>query len=69
MKTITLKVEDSKVDLVLSIIDSLKNNIITKYEVINDEIEHRDYIKLSEHSLESIWNNNEDSVYDKFLQV
>jgi hypothetical protein len=34
MQTIKLEIEDSKVDIVLNIIKSLKSDIIQKYEVI-----------------------------------
>ncbi|MGE4511212.1 MAG: hypothetical protein AB7D43_08945 [Sulfurimonadaceae bacterium] len=67
MQTIKLEIEDSKVDLVLNIIQSLKDNIITRYEIINDKKESKDFINISEKSLETIWDNQEDSVYDKFL--
>lgn len=69
MQTIKLEIEDSKVDLVLSIIHSLKDNIITKYEIVNNQKESKDFINISQKSLEKVWDNKEDSVYDKFLQV
>ena len=34
MQTIKLEIEDSKVDIVLNIIQNLKDNIITKYEIV-----------------------------------
>jgi len=67
MQTIKLEIEDSKVDIVLNIIQSLKENIITKYEIISDQQESKDFINISKKSLETIWDNEEDSVYDKFL--
>jgi hypothetical protein len=42
MHTIKLDVEDSKVDIVLNIIQNLKDNIITKYEVVSDYKENQD---------------------------
>ena len=67
MQTIKLEIEDSKVDVVLNIIQNLKDNIITKYEIISDQQESKDFINISKKSLETIWDNEEDSVYDKFL--
>jgi len=67
MQTIKLEIEDSKVDVVLNIIQNLKDNIITRYEIINDQKESRDFMSISEKPLEKIWDNEEDSVYDKFL--
>lgn len=69
MQTIKLEVEDSKVDIVLNIIQNLKDNIITKYEIVSEIKEHQDFINISEKSLEKIWDNQEDSIYDKFLKV
>ncbi len=67
MYTIRLEIEDSKVDVVLNIIKSLKEDVITRYEVIADKKESKDFINISQQSLEKIWDNEEDSVYDKFL--
>ena len=67
MQIIKLEIEDSKVDVVLNIIQNLKDNIITKYEIVNDHIENKDFIKLSQNSFETIWDNDEDGIYDKFL--
>ena len=67
MQTIRLEIEDSKLDIVLNIINSLKEDVITRYEVITDKKESKDFINISQQSLENIWDNEEDSVYDKFL--
>lgn len=67
MHTIRLEIEDSKVDVVLNIINSLKEDVITRYEVIADQKKSKDFINISQQSLEKIWDNEEDSVYDKFL--
>jgi len=67
MQTIKLEIEDSKVDIVLNIIENLKDNIIAKYEIINDQQESKDFINISKKPLETIWDNDEDSIYDKFL--
>jgi len=67
MQTIKLEIEDSKIDIVLNIIQNLKENLITKYEIINTQKESKEFMSVSEKSLEKIWDNQEDSVYDKFL--
>jgi hypothetical protein len=69
MQTIKLEIEDSKVDIVLNIIHNLKDNIITKYEIVSEIKEHNDFIKISENSLDKTWDNQEDSEYDKFIKV
>ena len=67
MQIIKLEIDDSKVDIVLNIIQNLKDNVINKYEVINEKKENREFMNISQKSLEKIWDNEEDSVYDKFL--
>ena len=69
MQTLKLEIEDSKIDIILNIIKNLKDDVIHKYEIINNDIEQKDFINISKTSLESIWDNEEDSVYDKYLQV
>ncbi|MDY0320214.1 MAG: hypothetical protein RBR23_00645 [Arcobacteraceae bacterium] len=69
MQTIKIQVEDSKIDVVLNIIQNLKSNVISKYEIVNENIETKDFVNISTKSLESVWNNSEDAVYDKFLKV
>jgi hypothetical protein len=34
MQTIKLEIEDSKVDIVLNIIENLKSDVISKYEIV-----------------------------------
>ena len=67
MQTIKLEIEDSKVDIVLNIIQNLKDNIITKYEIVNNHKESKDFMRLSQNSFDTIWDNDEDEIYDKFL--
>ena len=67
MQTIKLEIEDSKVDIVLNIIENLKSNVISKYEVINQNSEQKDFIKISNQNFSKVWDNKEDSVYDRFL--
>lgn len=69
MQTIKLEVDDSKVDIVMNIIANLKDNIILHYEVVNENIETKSFIKLSQRSLEKIWDNEEDAIYDRFLEI
>ena len=67
MATLQLEIEDSKLEVVLNIINSLKDDIVKKYEVKSDVNEQNHFISISHNSLEKIWNNEEDSVYDKYL--
>ncbi len=67
MQTIKLYIEDSKVETILNIINSLKSNIITSYEIINETSEEKEFQKLSEPELQKVWDNTEDAIYDKFL--
>ena len=69
MRTIKLEIEDSKFDIVLSIIQSLKDDVIRKYEIVNEDKDQKDFIRLSQESLKKIWDNREDSVYDRYLEV
>jgi len=69
MKAIKLEVEDSNLDVVLNIVNNLKDNIINKCEIITHSDEQKDFIQFSEKSLEKTWDNQEDSVYDKFLEI
>ena len=69
MHTIKLEVEDSKLDIVMNIIQNLKENIIIKYEVVDDMNEDKSFLNISQKSLEKSWDNKEDSVYDKFLKI
>jgi hemerythrin superfamily protein len=67
MKTIKLEVEDSKLDIVLNIIKNLKEDIVSKCEVVNNTIENKEYHRMSEKTLAKLWDNEEDSVYDRYL--
>ncbi len=69
MQTIRLEVEDSKLSIVLNLIQNLKDNVIARYEIVNEVKENRDFINISQTSFEKTWDNQEDSVYDKFLQI
>ena len=69
MRTIKLEIEDSKLDIVLNIIQNLKDDVVKKYEIINEDKDQKDFIEISQKSLKKVWDNQEDSVYDKYLQV
>lgn len=69
MRTVRLEVEDSKLDIVLNIIQNLKDDVVKKYEVINEDKEQKDFTEVSQKSLKSIWDNQEDNIYDKYLQI
>jgi hypothetical protein len=67
MRTIKLEIEDSKLDIVLNIIQNLKDDVVKKYEVINEDRDQKDFIEISQGALKQIWDNQEDSVYDRYL--
>lgn len=69
MQTLKLEIEDSKIDIVLTIIKNLKKDIVKSYEVIGQSNEAKEFGKLSEKSLNNVWDNAEDSEYDRFLKV
>jgi hypothetical protein len=69
MQTLKLEIEDSKLDIVLNIINNLKDDIIKKYEIVSTNREDKDFINISQHTLEKIWDNQEDSIYDKYLKI
>jgi hypothetical protein len=69
MHTLQLEVEDSKLGVILNIIDNLKDNIVNNYEIIDEKTEQKDFSNISELSFRKIWDNEEDSVYDKYLQI
>lgn len=69
MQILKLEIEDSNVDIILNIIKNLKDDIVYKYELISLNNEQNDFINVSQDSLEKIWDNEEDSVYDKYLKV
>ena len=69
MSTIKLEIDDSKVDIVLNIIKNLKSGVIKKYELIRDDKTQKDFMEASQESLEKVWDNNEDSLYDRYLEV
>jgi len=69
MRTIKLEIEDSKLDIVLNIIQNLKEDVVKKYEVINEDKDQKDFIEISQKSLKKIWDNEEDSIYDRYLSV
>ena len=68
MQTIKLEVEENKVDIVLTIIKNLKEDIISKYEVLKTNQDTKEFMALSNQTLDNIWNNKEDEVYDKYFQ-
>jgi hypothetical protein len=69
MQTVKLDVEDSKLDVVLTIIQNLKDNVVANYEVISDKKESKDFVNLSQKSFDKIWENKKDSKYDRFIKI
>ncbi len=68
MQTITIDVKDNNLDIILTIIKNLKNDVVESYHVNSKEQERIDFMKLSNTALEKVWDNQEDSVYDKFIK-
>ena len=68
MQTITIDVKDNKLDIILTIIKNLKDDVVESYHVDPKEQEKTDFMKLSNTSFGKVWDNQEDSVYDKFLK-
>jgi hypothetical protein len=54
MQTLKLEIEDSKIDIVLTIIKNLKNDIVKSYEVIGQPNETKEFGKLSGKSLNNV---------------
>ena len=68
MHTLIIDVKDNKLDIILTIIKNLKDDVIERYHIDSKEEENTDFMKLSNVTLEKIWDNEEDSVYDKYLK-
>ena len=68
MHTLIIDVKDNKLDVILTIIKNLKDDVIECYHIDSKEEENTDFMKLSNVTLEKIWDNEEDSVYDKYLK-
>ena len=68
MQTITIDVKDNKLDIILTIIKNLKDDVIEGYHIDPKKQENTDFMRLSNNALGKVWDNQEDSVYDKFLK-
>ena len=68
MQTIIIDVKDNKLDIILTIIKNLKDGVIESYHIDPKKQENTDFMKLSNNALGTVWDNQEDSVYDKFLK-
>jgi len=68
MQQIILNVEDSKAEIVLNIINNLKSDLVKNYTLHNIKENDTEFMKLSNQTLSKIWDNKEDSIYDKFLK-
>jgi hypothetical protein len=68
MQTLIIDVKDNKLDILLTIIKNLKDDVIERYHIDSREEENSDFIKLSNTTLEKVWDNEEDNVYDKYLK-
>jgi len=72
MQTIQIEVKDNYVENVMTILDSMKDimveNITLKYNSLESNNENKYFNEISFESLKKDWDNDEDAVYDKFLQ-
>ena len=75
MYSVLIEVKEHKLELVMKYLKELKDDVIVKYEIIKDstdrvdENEEKSLMALSDKVFEKIWDNEEDRVYDKFLEV
>lgn len=49
MQTLKLEVEDSKLDVILTILNNLKENVVKKYEIIQEDREKKILFKFPWH--------------------
>ena len=75
MYSVLIEVKEHKLELVMKYLKELKDDAIVKYETIkdstdrDDENEEKSLMALSDKAFEKVWDNEEDRVYDKFLEV
>ena len=72
MRTIQLEIEDNYFNNTLKLLNNLKalmtENITIKYNNLTKDEELKNFSILSNNSLENIWDNSEDAIYDKYLE-
>ena len=72
MRTIQLEIEDNYFNNTLKLLNNLKalmaENITIKYSNLTKDEELKNFSILSNNSLENIWDNSEDAIYDKYLE-
>ena len=75
MYSVLIEVKEHKLADVMSKLKELKDDAIIKYEIIKDSTdrvdqnEEKSLTALSDKVFETVWDNEEDRVYDKFLEV
>ena len=82
MHKVTLEINSSIYGYIMFFIENLPKHLVNIKEDIKsitlpnsqafeqkipNNTEYKDFISASQKSLEQVWNNKEDSVYDKFL--
>ena len=82
MHRVTLEINSSIYGYIMFFIENLPKNLVNIKEDITsitlannqafqqkipNDTEDKDFISVSQKSLEQIWDNKEDSIYDKFL--
>jgi hypothetical protein len=67
MQSLTINFQNQQIfEKVLWLLDHFKNDGL---EVVSKEEITKEFGKLSEKSLSNVWDNTEDSAYDRFLKV
>ena len=69
MSTVILEINDNYLDKTLEVLNALKDVMIIDIKLQEEHnSEEKDFMALSDKSFEKVWDNEEDSVYDKFLE-
>jgi len=70
MATVILEVKEDCLDKTLKLLDGLKDVVIDSVDVESVKLDNSDkeFLQLSNHTLETIWNNKEDAIYDRYVK-
>jgi hypothetical protein len=70
MSTVILEIKDDYLDKTLEVLNALKGVMIEDIKIKEEKFddEKKDFIKLSNAHLNKVWDNKEDSIYDRFLK-
>jgi len=67
MEAVKIYVEDGKSQDLIKYLKNLKKDLVKKIEIFKEKNELDSFNNLSLKSFEKIWDNKEDSIYDRFL--